>query len=134
MKKENGIAIVTLVIIVIVLLILAGVSAVIGKNSIKTYKDNILLSEAREVQSVINSQYQKYLAVKDTQLLLGTKCDKNGTLSEYGEYYLLDTSTLEKLGLKNPKDTFIVNYSTGEVINKTTPKDSNGKSIYLQGN
>lgn len=134
MKKNKGVTIVTLVIIIVVLLILAGVSAGIGNISVTSYKDNVLETEAREVQTAVISQYQKYLAVKDTSLLVGTKCDENGNVTEGGEYYLLNTNNLQKLGMENPKDTYIVKYNTGEVINKTTPQNSKGEEIHLKGN
>ncbi len=134
MKSNKGVTIVTLVIIIVVLLILAGVSAGIGEISVTSYKDNILEAEAKEVQAIVISQYQKYLTVKDTSLLIGRKCDENGNETEDGEYYLLDINVLQELGMKKPKDTYIVKYNTGEVINKTTPQNSKGKEIHLKGN
>lgn len=134
MKKNKGITMVTLVIMVIILLILSGVSVNIGKISVTNYKDKILETEAKEVQTAVITQYQKYLAVKDTNLLLGTKCDRNGNENQNGEYYLLNKSILEKLGMDKVKDTYIVKYNTGEVINKTTPQNSKGENIYLKGN
>ena len=134
MRKNKGVTIVTLVIIIVVLLILAGVSAGIGNISVTSYKDNILETEAKEVQTAVISQYQKYLAVKDTSLLVGTKCDENGNETEDGEYYLLNVNDLQELGMENPKDTYIVKYNTVEVINKTTPQNSKGKEIHLKGN
>ena len=120
MRKNKGVTIVTLVIIIVVLLILAGVSAGIGNVSVTSYKDNVLETEAKEVQTAVISQYQKYLAVKDTSLLVGTKCDENGNETEDGEYYLLNVNDLQELGMENP--------------NKTTPQNSKGKEIHLKGN
>lgn len=134
MKKDNGVTIVTLVIMIIVLLIIAGVSVEIGRISFTRYKDKILETEAKEVQTAVISQYQKYLTVKDADLLFGKKCDENGKEIQNGEYYLLNISALEELGMENPKDTYIVKYSTGEVINKTTPQNSKGEDIHLKGN
>lgn len=134
MKRNKGVTIVTLVIIIVVLLILAGVSIEIGNISVTSYKDSILETEAKEVQTAVISQYQKYLTVKDLDLFLGTKCDENGNENTNGEYYLLKTNELEKLGMENPKDEYIVKYNTGEVINKTTPQNSKGESIHLKGN
>ena len=95
MKNNKGITMVTLVIIIVVLLILSGVSIGIGSISVTSYKDSVLNSEAKEVQMAVISQYQKYLAVKDTGLFFGTKCDENGNVTEAGEYYLLKTKDLE---------------------------------------
>lgn len=134
MRNNKGITIVTLVITIVILLIIAGVSVEIGNISVTAYKDNILESEAKEVQSVAISQYQKYLAVKDKSILLGKKCDENGNETENGEYYLLDINVLQELGMDKPKDTYIVKYSTGEVINKTTPQNSKGEAIHLRSN
>ena len=80
MKNNKGITMVTLVIIIVVLLILSGVSIGIGSISVTSYKDSVLNSEAKEVQMAVISQYQKYLAVKDTGLFFGTKCDENGNV------------------------------------------------------
>ena len=134
MRKNKGVTIVILVIIIVVLLILAGVSAGIGNISVTSYKDNILETEAKEVQTAVISQYQKYLAVKDTSLLVGAKCDENGNETGDGEYYLLNVNDLQEIGMENPKDTYIVKYNTGEVINKTTPQNSKGEEIHLKGN
>ena len=62
------------------------------------------------------------------------ECDENGNVTEAGEYYLLKTKDLEKLGMESSKDEYIVKYNTGEVINKTTPQNSKGESIHLKGN
>lgn len=133
MKKLNkGITLITLVIIIIILLILAGVSITVGSFSIDSYKDNILESEIMMVQTAIHSQYEKYLATKDKNLLMGEECDKNGNEITNGEYNLLKPEDLEKIGMENPKDTYIVNYKTGEVINKTSKK-SDGAILQLNG-
>lgn len=133
MKKLNkGITLITLVITIIILLILAGVSITVGSFSIDSYKDNILESEIMMVQTAIHSQYEEYLVTNDRDLLVGNKCDKNGNEITNGEYNLLKPEDLEKIGMENPKDTYIVNYKTGEVINKTSKK-SDGAILQLNG-
>lgn len=134
MNKNKGVTIITLVIIVVILLIIASVTFEVGDILITSYKDNLLESEAKEVQMAVISQYQKYLTIKDNDLFLGTKCDENGNERQNGEYYLLKINELEKLGMENPKDEYIVKYNTGEVINKTTPYNSKGENIHLIGN
>lgn len=47
------------------------------------------------------------------------------------QYYLLTPETLKKLDINNSKDTYIVNYYTGECYNstvRTTPQ--NNKVLY----
>ena len=133
MKRNNGITLVTLVITIIILLIIAGVTISVGSVSINLHKDKILSSELKEIQIVVMQQYQKHLTVKDESLLIGTKCAISGDINATDkEYYLLNVEDLEKLGMENAKDTYIVNYKTGEVINKTS-KNSKGEELHLQG-
>lgn len=134
MKKNKGVTIASLVITIIILLIIAGISISVGNISITAYQDNILEAEAKELQTAVISQYQKYLTVKDATLLVGKKCDDNGNVTEDGEYYLLNKNDLQEIGMEKPKDEYIVKYDTGEVINKTTPKNSKGENIHLKGN
>lgn len=134
MRKNKGVTISSLVITIIILLIIAGISISVGNISITAYQDNILEAEAKELQTVVISQYQKYLTVKDATLLVGKKCDDNGNVTEDGEYYLLNKNDLQEIGMEKPKDEYIVKYDTGEVINKTTPKNSKGENIHLKGN
>ena len=133
LKNNKGVTLAVLVITIIILLIIAGVTITVGFTSTDKYIDSELESEIRMVQTAVISQYDKYLIVKDTELLVGDKCDQNGNLNEAGEYNLLESEDLIKIGMKNPKDTFIVNYRTGEVINKTTTF-SDGTKIELDGN
>lgn len=134
MRKNKGVTIASLVITIIILLIIAGISISVGNISITAYQDNILEAEAKELQTAVISQYQKYLTVKDATLLVGKKCDDNGNVTEDGEYYLLNKNDLQEIGMEKPKDEYIVKYDTGEVINKTTPKNSKGENIHLKGN
>ncbi len=131
MEKNKGVTLVILVITIIVILIIAGVSIGIGSFSINLYQDSILDSEAKELQTVIINQYQRYLSVNDESILIGTPCDSTGdTNASVKEYYLLKNEDLINLGMKNPKDEYIVNYKTGEIINKTSV-NSKGEQIHL---
>ena len=47
-----------------------------------------------------------------------------------GEYKILDESNLNELGISNTQDTYIVNYKTGEVINRTN-YNSFERKLYL---
>lgn len=130
--SNKAITLITLVITIIVLLILAGASITVGSFSIENYKNSTLESEIMMIQTAVHSQYEKYLTTKDINLLVGQKCDKNGNEITNGEYNLLKPEDLEKIGLENPKDTYIVNYKTGEIINYTSKK-SDGTILQLNG-
>ena len=45
-------------------------------------------------------------------------------------YYELNAEDLKKLGITQEEDVFIVNYATGEVINKTLLVTRTGKTLY----
>ena len=48
------------------------------------------------------------------------------------EYKRLNKTDLENLGVIGEEDnTYIVNYSTGEVINETVKTTNNGKALYI---
>ncbi|MCI8272490.1 MAG: hypothetical protein HFJ55_00200 [Clostridia bacterium] len=49
------------------------------------------------------------------------------------EYYRMSADSLKKLGITETDEevTYIVNYSTGEVINETTIKTTSGKPLYI---
>ena len=131
--NEKGVTLVALIITIIILLILAGVSITIGSFSIDNYKNKTLESEIRMVQTAVMSQYEKYIAIKDASLLVGEQCSESGDINAITkEYNLLEPEDLEKIGMENPKDTYIVNYKTGEVINKTSTK-SDGTILKLNG-
>lgn len=50
---------------------------------------------------------------------------------EFLYYYELDEDDFEKIGITQEKNKFIVNYSTGEVINKTLKNTKTGKPLYV---
>lgn len=131
--NEKGVTLVALIITIIILLILAGVSITIGSFSIDNYKNKTLESEIRMVQTAVMSQYEKYIAIKDASLLVGEQCSESGDINAITkDFNLLEPEDLEKIGMENPKDTYIVNYKTGEVINKTSTK-SDGTILKLNG-
>ena len=132
-KSSKAVSLVVLTITIIVLIIIASVTAIGGKISIDKYKDNVLESEIRIVQTAVLNQYEKYITLKDEKFLIGTSCDEKGEInSENTEYKLLTKQDQKTIGIENPKDTYIVNYKTGEVINKDTLK-SDGTILKLDG-
>ena len=61
-------------------------------------------------EKISKEEVQELLKKKDDSLVLKGKDD---------EYKQLDSQSLKQLGITNDVDTYIVNYNTGEVINKT---------------
>ena len=142
---ENGITLVVLVVSIVVLLIIAGVSitgTIRGKDETEEAK---LFSELNMVQHAILERYTKAqitngalpgttMVMSEVQLIID---DMNSSTGENiqlkgkeAEYKKLQQADLEKLGITG-KDTYIVNYNTGEVINETIKVTKAGKALYI---
>lgn len=147
-RKNSGITIIILVITIILLLIIGGISLGVGLNSKEEITENKQLSELEMIQNALLQRYTK------SQL---TKEDLPGTIIQYSElqsliqeindlasnnielkgkqneYKELAKNDLKELGFAENKisnDVYVVNYSTGEVINKTKKVSNNGKALY----
>lgn len=144
-NSTNGITLVTLVITIVVLVIIAGVSitgTIKGKDETEEAK---LFSELNMVQHAILERYTKAqitnetlpgttIVMSEVQLIID---DMNSSTGENiqlkgkdTDYKKLEQSDLEKLGITG-KDTYIVNYNTGEVINETIKVTKSGKALYI---
>ena len=149
MKSEKGVTLISLTVTIIVLMILTGVGIISVYFGIKDFKDNALKSELGVVRQVVVEQYQKAKAVnklkienEEVNFFAGSKITDSSKLGfnpaneefKYQEdyYYELTPDDLEKLGAKDAKYTYIVNYKTGEVYNETIKKYSTGKVLYLE--
>ncbi len=150
--KENskGVTIVTLVITVIVMAIIAGVGIYLGTGNLKSVKESKLKSELGMVQHAVLEQYTKYKTTQDKTYLIGSPIEKS-LVTEYAnelgislvsipsqyqnqDYYLLTIENLKSIGISNSEDEYIVNYVSGEVINKTKKFLSNKEPLYLRSN
>ncbi len=141
-RNNKGVTLVSLVVTIIVLLIIASISIVGGIQGADTAADNKLLTELDMVQHAVLQRYTKYSLTKDKDLLVGTKVNSlpnpteitwqvKNPQNDEEKYYELGSSELTNLGITNSKDTYIVNYSTGEVYNKTTPKTNSNEVLYI---
>ena len=149
-KENKGITLVALVATIIILLILSGISTYFGIENINKSKDEILLSELGQVQHFVGEAYLNYLKTQNNAFLIGRKITNATEVSEIaneleislvtipnnysGEerayYYEVDPSALVNLGIENCENTYIVNYLTGEVINKTKLRTTEGEPLY----
>lgn len=147
-KSENGITLVSLVITLIVIAILTGIGFTIGNASMIKAKDNKRKIELDIVQHAVLEQYEKFKLTEDTTKLIGFKMnleEVKSIASQIGvtlvsipstlnnaDYYRLDKASLKEIGIINADDEYIINYQTGEVINKTILKTSDGKALYTK--
>jgi type II secretory pathway pseudopilin PulG len=154
-KNERGITLIALVITIIVLIILAGIGigASTGmKGNIQNTTTNLAKEELAEVQQAVLEIDIKYNQTKNINSIIGnvityseaqtylSKIGMSLKAEEYSDtsdtsdkekyYYILKPSDLENIGLKNSEDTYMVNYSTGEVFNVTKQKTADGELLY----
>lgn len=144
-KKENGITLVSLVITIIILLILATISINWGKTSLTQSEDNKLQAELEMVHHAVLETYTKHKTQaqvveqklpgdiianinNESDIPIDIKQNMSGTY-----YKLSEKDQFEKIGMKNVKDTYIVNYETGEVFNLTTNTKSDKTVLYIAG-
>lgn len=143
MKNRDGITLVALSVTIIVMLIIAGIGTYGGITMIQNSADKKLQTELEMVQHAILEQYVKYQTIKDSRLLIGTAVTvetASGIASQMGVhlkassgYYELEPSQMETIGIQYAQDTYIVNYETGEVMNKTQIKTNSGDALYVTG-
>lgn len=153
MKNQKGITLISLVITIVVTLILASVGTYTGVNNIKESRDSAVKTELQFVQQAVLQRYTKYKLTGDKTLLPGNSytnfTEINEILAKIKEktavtielkdddannYYLLDMNSLQALGITNTEDEYIVNYTTGEVINKTRLSTLKSKEpLYIYG-
>lgn len=145
LRKTNGVTLVALIITVILLLIISGISITGTLRGHKETKEASQISELNMIQHAILERYTKAQLTKeelpgttikqnDVQTIIDEIKDITGeeNITLKGtEYKELSISDLEKLGVTNEEDTFIVNYKTGEVINATKKVTESGKALYV---
>ena len=120
-RKNNGITLIALVISIIILIILAGISISGTIRGQDETEEGVQIIELNIVQHAILERNTKAQLTKES--LPGTI---KGT-----EYKQLNKEDLEKLGVIDEENIFIVNYSTGEVINKTLKVTKSKKALYI---
>lgn len=146
LRKNKGITMVALVITIIILLILAGISVTGVIRGIDETNESSAISQLEMVQHALLERKTKADLTKE-ETLPGTtanytelqnlineiniKSSANITLRGNKEDYKeLSTADLNELGIEKETNTFIVNYKTGEVINKTLKVTKAGRALY----
>ncbi len=147
LRKNKGITMVALVITIIILLILAGISVTGVIRGIDETNESSAISQLEMVQHALLERKTKADLTKEKETLPGTTADytelqnlineintkssANITLRGNKEDYKeLSTADLNELGIEKETNTFIVNYKTGEVINKTLKVTKAGRALY----
>lgn len=144
-RKNRGITLIALVITIVILLIIASISITGGIKEKKETEENEKIAELNMIQHALLERYTKAQLTKeqlpgeDVTLSevqniindINNKSNENISLKANGEYKKLGNSEMRSLGFTNNKDTYIVNYKTGEVINETIRVTDSGKALYV---
>lgn len=144
LRKNEGITITSLVVTIIILLLISGISITGTIRGNKETEDVTQIAELNIIQHAILERYTKaqltqeslpgidieksevQLVIDEINSITGENITLKGT-----EYKELSEYDLQKLGITQEKNIFIVNYKTGEVINKTLKTTSSGKALYI---
>ena len=147
-EKESGITLVILIITIVIMLIIAGISLSGGLKGDKESQDSADFADLKTIQNAILQRYTKVQLTGNLDDLPGTTITKddvqkivdeiNSQVSQENqitlkgtEYKILEQSDLDSLNISNAKSAFIVNYKTGEVLNKTKKISNNKMALYI---
>ncbi len=150
-NNEHAITLIALVITIVIMLILAGITINMGLQGVDEAKDNKFISELDMVNHALLERKTKasltheeypgtpYTDFSEINTIIGEINSQNTegvtvSLKDTASpenYYLLDKSALKELGITDTEDEYIVNYETGEVINKTQKVTPSGKALYM---
>lgn len=158
-KNNRGVTLVALSITVIVVIMLTTITANIGLDSINSTKDRKLQAELQMISQVVATEFSKAIELNTIDVnssdtvpkpdnFIGTEISASdlpsissgvtwklgSEASGYKAYFRLEPTDLEKLGVKNAEDSYIVNYYTAEVYNVTRKVSSKGAPLYVRIN
>ncbi|MBQ9267659.1 MAG: hypothetical protein IJ217_05225 [Clostridia bacterium] len=133
MKKENGVTLASVVITVIVIILISSTSIIVGNRLILEAKEQKQQENYQTVLDAVRREAAKAstggVISPKTYEYIGTKApiigrDSDGNPVDAGEdWYLLDQSALEELGIKKVQNTYLANYSLGVVIDVSATED-----------
>lgn len=142
-ENNNGISMIALIVTIMVLIILSGIVIGVGGNIFNETQNDTSMSELKIVKQAVLEKYAKYIIVNDQDILVGESISKTEvesiisglgiSLKSEDGYYRLSPELLTQIGISNSKDTYIVNYITGEVINSTKLKTKDNQILYTYG-
>ena len=141
-RNNKGVTLIALVVTIVVMLIIAGTSVYTGMNSLEDAKEESLKAELNMMKQVVLENYTKFLNTQNEKYLVGTEQDYENVFNKVSPigidlkaqeysltggtglpeeyYYEIEERDYETLQISKPEgniNKYIVNYSTGEVIN-----------------
>lgn len=139
-KDEKGITLVTVIVMIIVMTIIASVSIVGGVKVLREAKEQVKEANLSEVKAVVNRESAKVVTsgvlTPANATLYGVKNAKITTvrinddgveeevIKAIGEdWYLLDSATLNDMGIEYINEDYVVNYKLNVVIPLSSTDD-----------
>ena len=146
--SNKGVTLVALIITIVVLLIILSVTWIDSDNTVNETRIKTQFNELKMVQGAIlqiNAKHgltgvtllgTKYTSLEDIEIITNEIEKKTGrrlTLKDTNpeNYYLITKTELEEMGIRQIDEEFIVNYTTGEVINKTKKVTKDKQALYI---
>lgn len=85
------------------------------------------------VENFLDIQLPEKSSIKENEAVNQLYGKTTQYVCQYQEdyYYRLTPENLKQMGITDAKDTYVVNYKTGEVYNETKKVDSNSELLYL---
>lgn len=148
-RNSNGMTLLSLVIVIAIMITLISITLY---ESVIAFKKNseskIEKEEIEKVQNAVLKTYYEKTSKKEelpgmqlsnmyilNQVIEQIKTETKTTIklkdTEPTNYYLLKDEELKEIGITETEDEYIVNYKTGEVINKTKLKTQNNEPLYI---
>lgn len=122
MKNNSGVTLVTMVLMIIIMIIIASVSIIGGREIIQNSKESKETESLTAVKSAVNNISIK-LSTAGTLTPANVKLygeSAVGTLSgdsaKLANWYILDESDLNELGIEYVDKKYLVNYAENKVM------------------
>lgn len=127
LKSENGITLVTIVIMIVIISIIAAVSIINGVSTVNNAKQQVKENNLAVVKAAVSREAAKAgtsgTFTPATAIFPGKE---NATVegTSIGEdWYLLDEEALNEMGIEYVNETYIVNYKLNVVITLSETDD-----------
>ncbi len=123
MKKNEGVTIISMLVIIIVLVLLASVTIFGGVEILNNAKESQKDENLSAVKTVVNNISTKLnvsgvLTPADTKLY-GEDASSLLGKDELKDWYVLDKEDLEELGITYLNENYLVNYKENRVVSMT---------------
>lgn len=141
MKSEKGITLIALAVTTMLMMIIGLTIFNTAYDIDENTKDDLLKAELEQVYHVVLQENSKKQTLGDDYTYKGTVATtatinyynpyiENKFSTDKANYYILNETALEQIGIKKASASYLVCYDTGEVANITQGKNSTGEVLY----